>query len=351
MSADEYDFLRELVGVPRQASATTSTYTPIAVSRWKPPPNPCTLPPRTNLLAAFCEAQEEYEEEDVEELSEDEEDEGDEEIISPVPYRADIRRKTDNTSSAKKLLSEVLRKGGRRVSSSTAKAVRRRVIRKNPPGYALRVARMLDAAIAEVNTEHDLQQSPLTLRDVLAASGEGAEILAQTIVGTETRVLAQSALAMVQKAGRASRGGAIGILASTNSEGKLPRGRVAALTNISPSWVGSSKKRVDRGELSTFANQSKKTRTLEFDTKRRRFEGLSRILAANPKDTDIFAPYGGRTAAVKDHTALSNALPGMRRTARAAASAIKSISDAEMVHLVCVCSLYGCERSGGLYAL
>jgi hypothetical protein len=92
---------------------------------------------------------------------------------------------------------------------------------------------------------------------------------------------------------------------------------------------------------------------MEFDKTRRRWNDLSRTLAANTDDTDIFVPYGGRTAAVKELAGISEELPGMRKAARTAGSAVKSISDAEMVHilftihLVCVCTLYGYERSGG----
>jgi hypothetical protein len=125
----------------------------------------------------------------------------------------------------------------------------------------------------------------------------------------------------------------------------------ADLTHISPNYiyVGNSKKRADRGDLSTFDNQSKRTGTLEFDTKRRRLQDLSTALATKPKDTDMFAAadfYGGRVANEKEfeHTTLSEALPVIRtRGGR------RVLPHWPPGCLQCVCSTYGvpCEYSDG----
>ena len=77
---------------------------------------------------------------------------------------------------------------------NTAKAVRKRVKRLKPPGYASRVAALLTAIIAEVNSSHQLDLSPLTLQDVLAQSEEGRQLLNSAKVSVENRVLAESAI-------------------------------------------------------------------------------------------------------------------------------------------------------------
>jgi hypothetical protein len=141
-------------------------------------------------------------------------------IPSCVPRRLD---KQPLPSNATQMLEDLLSpsKGGR-PGMNTAKAVRKRVTRLTPPGYASRVAALLTAIIAEVNSSHQLDLSPLTLQDVLAQSEEGRQLLNSAKVSVENRVLAESAILVCQKAGRACKSAVLGVLATANTQGSIP---------------------------------------------------------------------------------------------------------------------------------
>lgn len=147
-------------------------------------------------------------------------------------------------------------KGGRPTTVNTEKSVRARVLRKDPPGYASKVASLLTTVIAEVNSLHKLELSPLTLIDVLSQLEEGRALLKAVEVSRESRVLAQSALDMVAGAGRACKAGVVGVLATPNVEGSLPLHRLKVISGMSATHVKDSRKKVLGGDLGTFGNQS-----------------------------------------------------------------------------------------------
>ena len=102
------------------------------------------------------------------------------------------------------LLTRLLSRTGRPPApNATIASVRIRVIRKTPPGFAVRTAQLFEAIIENVNKVHGLDLSPLTLHNILERMEEGTTILSEIKNSKETRVLAQAAVSMTHGAGRA----------------------------------------------------------------------------------------------------------------------------------------------------
>jgi hypothetical protein len=148
-------------------------------------------------------------------------------------------------------------KGGRPRTVDTEKSARTRVLRKDPPGYAVKIATLFTTIIEEVNAAHNLELYPLTLSDVLPHLEEGCALLKAVDVSHETRVLAQSAINMVDEAGRACKAGVLGVLATPNDQGSIPHRRVVELSGMSSTHVRDARKNVMAGNLGTFGNQTK----------------------------------------------------------------------------------------------
>jgi hypothetical protein len=143
------------------------------------------------------------------------------------------------------------------------KQVRIRVTRTNPPGFATKVAQLFETLLSTVNEVHSLQLFPLTLRGVLGEMEEGKVILAECKSKSETQVLAQAAIDIAKKAGRACFGTTLGIMANSCAtedvkNKKLTTRRIAELTNASISTVNRNKQQVSKGNFGTFVTLQKK---------------------------------------------------------------------------------------------
>ena len=84
-------------------------------------------------------------------------------------------------------------------------------------GFADRIAGWLTYMLECVNK----MGLPVSLKDVLSKSDEGAKLLAELKTSKNTKVLAQAAVDMASLAGGACTSAVVGVLAKPNSEGRV----------------------------------------------------------------------------------------------------------------------------------
>ena len=110
----------------------------------------------------------------------------------------------------------------------------------------MKVGRLFDTIIWQMNITHELSLYPLTLKHTLGHMDGGKELIAASNIQEEQNVLAQAAVDMNANAGRGCRGGVLGILSRPNEQGSVKTGRVKTLTGFSRSWINHNKKKAVR---------------------------------------------------------------------------------------------------------
>ena len=175
----------------------------------------------------------------------------------PVPSLCDDlpKESDDPVPSSVERLKMLLTRRGRKPVTQDQNACKRRVMRGN--GLAAKAAALIEAVIEEVNEVHGLQSFPLQLRAVLGHMADGRNILKECETAKHTKILAQGALEVVAKAGRACAGEVLGSVAKPNKEGQIPAKKLAEITKKSVSWINTSKRNAVKGVAGTFSTQSK----------------------------------------------------------------------------------------------
>lgn len=120
------------------------------------------------------------------------------------------------TPNQESLLTNLLRKDGRPATDKTVQAQKRRVLRKG--GLGSKIAQLFEAVLSKTTEVHGLDLYPLTLSDVMQKMTEGAQILADTKVAEEQKVLAQASVNLALTSGRACKGGVLGVLSRPKHE-------------------------------------------------------------------------------------------------------------------------------------
>lgn len=168
-----------------------------------------------------------------------------------LPKSGDCGKASKKTTATRKLVESVLSldSGGRPATMDTQAHKRRRVMRSG--GFADRIAGWLTYMLECVNK----MGLPVSLKDVLSKSDEGAKLLAELKTSKNTKVLAQAAVDMASLAGGACTSAVVGVLAKPNSEGRVSTGCVAEATGVSSSWVRASRLRAQQGKLGVFGTQ------------------------------------------------------------------------------------------------
>jgi hypothetical protein len=200
------------------------------------------------------------------------------------------------------LLEQLLVPSGRPSSKNSKRAVRRRVIRKDPtsPGYAMKVADLLACVIEVVNSCNKLALSPLTLHDILIHHPDGASLLASAQASQMSEVLAQGSIDLVVAAGGAFASDVIGIVGSPNAKGVIKPSQIKALTGYSKTHVYRSiKNATDRATPPKVAGPTSSTQPALLPVKAGAspFNSLSRVAptakeGSSKSKEKVWYPFG-----------------------------------------------------------